>query len=1531
MKKIQILIIVSLLNSIHFYAQEFLKEFVSIREFTKAENQSFFIATDGVYGEELWTTDGTKEGTTLVKDIYQGYLGASIKNLFYHNGKLYFGANDGISGHELWVTDGKEENTKLLKNIYTNIKIGSNPRGFTVFNNEIYFFAADSSTNGYQDIWKTDGTEAGTIKVYNANTTKGNLLVANQTLYYTQGTKLFKVNTDSKSLTEINIDDYYSLSEFNVFDDEIYFISHTNYRSNIRLYKLDKYEQLTLLKEYNQPQYGDIDIDNFTYFNSEVYYSIRTDFNSYSDTDVLWKTDGTAANTKPIKSFGWDRHFSGSYISNFITYKNRLYFNGGSKNRFKMWVTDGTESGTLEFLQQQVNNSLKMFVYNNLLFYQSSSNLYQTDGISNAIIKNNDAIIASKLSDDQFNLKVGHNTIYFEGATYNDSKKGLFTINPSPIIEIKENSYRLVKNLKTINFTSKVDSLSKKTITITNKGNKELAIGSIKIEGNNFFVNNTSSKNTNLENPNGIINQIIKPKSSTSFEIGFYPNEIEISNATLSIKSNDSEFFNYTVILNGVTKEGEVQQKAPNFPLDKEIRFGKTSLILKNTTIVENSPLRTTVGTLSTKDNLEYTFSLINGEADNDNEDFIIENNILKSNKIFNYESINTLSVRVKAMPKNNIYNDIEGNLIINIVNQNEEVSGECTPSLTNLSYGLNDVEVVNDNIIIAVGDLGKIIKSLDKGINWKNIDINVNSNLYNAQFLSDKIGYINGENILLKTTDSGESWFKVNFPSAEPYNYLSKMTFITTDVGFIYGNDGKLYKTNDGGKTWLYNNLGFSDINDIKFFDENNGLLCLNSKSFLKTNDGGLSWEQISIDFSELKYNTKFVKLALIDSQIAYAISNDGEIIKTEDAGVTWVFLNKAITSYPTDFKFTDKNTGYLLSGFNWGYIYKTTDGGITWSKIDFERVGSLAFTSMSFFNDDKAVIVGHGEGFGSSSENGHVIYNADFSNNQLEIQSSLKGAATYVSMDFSGNLGLVLSNGQYSGNSGSRRTIDNGMSWQKINLPEVDYESYLDCFIKNDIFYIFGRENIYKSTDFGDTFTTIDYPGLQKIFWVDDQLVFGYNYDGFYISNDAATSWTKSSANFNDQYFNDIYFVNQNKGYLLTYDGYYVTEDAGKNFTFKNIKQQNDQGYTFLNSVFFKDEMNGIIGNQDGLIYTTANAGETWERQVNLMRARVTLLTAKSNGYYAISTNGGGYTRLFKSLDNGKNWQEEVSFEEDINKMKEFNGNLYFIGDRGTFYKYEKSNSILNLGYIEGKTNVSQNTSTSYFVNQNYATNYKWSVSGNNSIEYYNNTAKIDWKEPGEFTLSVTPYNNCLEGQSKEIKVKVYPEMTPKIMGLEEVKQFTTEKYVTNSHETSSYLWSVEGDESFVENNNEILINWGEIGEGNITVIETNKLTKSRVKNTLSIRIKDVLQTDENIVNNAILVYPVPALNEVQIQVPSDLNISQKDIQIFDLLGKQQLFDCKEGLNKYYLNISSFKSGIYVLKINIDTKVILKKIIKN
>jgi ELWxxDGT repeat protein len=124
----------------------------------------YFAANDGTNGVELWRTNGTEAGTTLVKDIRSGANNSYPDYFTALNGYLYFRANDGVNGYELWRTDGTGAGTTLVKDIRSGAN-NSYPDYFTALGDYLYF-QADDGTNGYE-LWRTDGSEAGTTLVEN--------------------------------------------------------------------------------------------------------------------------------------------------------------------------------------------------------------------------------------------------------------------------------------------------------------------------------------------------------------------------------------------------------------------------------------------------------------------------------------------------------------------------------------------------------------------------------------------------------------------------------------------------------------------------------------------------------------------------------------------------------------------------------------------------------------------------------------------------------------------------------------------------------------------------------------------------------------------------------------------------------------------------------------------------------------------------------------------------------------------------------------------------------------------------------------------------------------------------------------------------------------------------------------------------------------------------------------------------------------------------------------------------------------------
>ena len=126
---------------------------------TAVGNTLYFSADDGVNGRELWKSDGTENGTKLVKDINPGLIGSLATSsagnfeteLFNFNQTLIFRADDGTNGAELWRSDGTESGTTLIQDIKPGAE-GSVPQLFTALD-DVLFFRASDGTNG-DELWK---------------------------------------------------------------------------------------------------------------------------------------------------------------------------------------------------------------------------------------------------------------------------------------------------------------------------------------------------------------------------------------------------------------------------------------------------------------------------------------------------------------------------------------------------------------------------------------------------------------------------------------------------------------------------------------------------------------------------------------------------------------------------------------------------------------------------------------------------------------------------------------------------------------------------------------------------------------------------------------------------------------------------------------------------------------------------------------------------------------------------------------------------------------------------------------------------------------------------------------------------------------------------------------------------------------------------------------------------------------------------------------------------------------------------------
>ncbi|TKG95138.1 T9SS type A sorting domain-containing protein [Puteibacter caeruleilacunae] len=1494
LKLILLLLSISITNS---YGQTFIGNYGDIGKVANVGDQVFFAADDGVHGKELWVTKGSKKNTSLVKDICPGNRGSSPSDLISYKGVLYFSAYDNINGTELWKSDGTEEGTQMVKNIRPNsggYDNGSNPMQFLLWKGELYFTA--SHTGNSRDIWKTDGTSEGTVKVsegyYNAIYY---LRIVGDDLFYIRRHgygELIKMDGETNRVSDYNVDDYTGISDLVSTGKSLYFIAHTTYRNEIRFYHFDPVsEEFTLLLELG----GGHEFGNVTVVDDKVFFSVRKDAYGKEE-DVLWKTDGTTAGTVPVKTFGWAPHWSNSFMQNFIAFKDVLYFRASNEAGFYLYKSDGTEAGTKQVAEVSMEESVKPIIANDKLYFSSRSReLWESDGTTAGTVR-----ISPVYLFNYTNASVLHNVdgiVYYKGQ--DEYGTGLWNTNPNSEIKVKVD-YRTYVNNASINLRSKVDSCTVQKVEIRNAGNKELCMSKVVVTGNDFFLS-------------GEIDQFIQPGEKNSFYLHYFPFTEGESKCMLDILSNDLNEgvfrLNITGNCEGVSSAFNADTVKLAHMLTPHSEDEASKLKLDNNEILENSTSNTTVGLVSLYGKNDVEFSLVEGLGDRDNVYFSIEDNQLIAKESFDFEEDNAYSIRIKGSVRES-NESYENPFVIDVVNVNEDIAFDaCGKQVRNESYALTGVVFLDNNTVIAIGESGTIIKSKDGGENWYKVSTETIRRLFAIQRIDSKTAYVIGDyGKLLKTVNGGDDWFLVDFPNPE-YPYPRDLFFINEDVGYLFGGKNNILKTTDGCKTWKALSVTPYDIAGGYFINEDKGFVF--GGSLYMTDDGGDTW--VNVEIKDLPFSNSFVDIQFVNEKTGFLLGRKGRVYKTTNGGEKWVKVGTMVTDYATVIHFKNESIGYATGSWDGSLIYKTEDGGVTWEPQNewnyFHNTIALDFSP----DYKRGCAVGFGSSLGSTGESGRTIINMQ--DNEWHVHSSLQ-EANYKSISCLDDATTIIFGEK------NIKSKDYGLTWNPIDIPlkePKDHTIIESFFVNNEVGFAIDHFSIYKTIDGGDNWTRFDsdieaYERLVDIYFFNENLgfVFGWS-ESIYRTVDAGANWEKIEGVNQSTAIEDMYFLDSQRGFAISGNPSKIlqTEDGGLSW-----KALNSYSGTWLRTIDFFDDQKGVALGDDGFELRTVDGGMTWKEVSTGIGYdfKSTFFFDSEKGYVA-NSNGG----VYETLDAGETWLKAYN-TTSFNDLDVMNNNVWLVGARATLYSVTDDNKQTMPGYIAGTALAPLNSTLSYSIPQSYGTHYSWEVNGDNQIEYNLNKAKVTWNELGDFSIKVTSYNSCGTGKTRELVVKVTELPEPEILGADTVVINSQEDYQAKHSLGSRISWNVQGAQNSNPNDDIVTVDWGDIGKGKIMLRETNTESGARGYAVLDVIIVEdkITSTTIDALIEAYRVYPNPTTDFVHVDVESSQN-ETIIIRILDNLGKVLKIRQFESYEDIRIDVSDLPSGLYFMNMQV------------
>ncbi len=260
-----------------------------------------------------------------------------------------------------------------------------------------------------------------------------------------------------------------------------------------------------------------------------------------------------------------------------------------------------------------------------------------------------------------------------------------------------------------------------------------------------------------------------------------------------------------------------------------------------------------------------------------------------------------------------------------------------------NIIYYINDITVLNDSTICAVGyknasfypyatyNCGFVLYSSNSGYSFDSTFFATNTELTNIDKVSTSTYISYSNKLVVRSNYTCRNWYHWTVPG----NAANSITHASGGIFFAGCDQGKMLKTTNDGGSWTQLNkaVSFSNFTSIAFRNENTGIATsagdlpsFDAGIVIKTTNGGVKW-----DTSLIIANKDFLKVQCINE--TFFINTINAMYTSMNDGISWTnFFN---TWYPYDiitFDMVSSSKGFIgLKGHGDSTVVYKYDGALT------------------------------------------------------------------------------------------------------------------------------------------------------------------------------------------------------------------------------------------------------------------------------------------------------------------------------------------------------------------------------------------------------------------------------------------------------------------------------------------------------------------------------------------------------------------------------------------------------------------------